>query len=235
LRSPVREDYGWLVVEEVGSTQTLAEHCLREDLPHGAVLAHHQSAGKGRFGRVWISQRGDSLTMSLIFRDYADHPRPYLVGMAVAIAAAGSLHCQLRWPNDLVIGDRKLGGILTELFRDQAGRTVPVVGVGVNLNLTAFPDEIADRATSLALAHGKTYEAKEVAKGILARLERLPEPESWNDLAPIWALFDHTPGKHYRLASGEEAVALGIGSDGQLLCSVDGESRSVLAAEALFG
>lgn len=235
MKSPIRPGYGWLEVDEVDSTQTLAGVVLREDRPYGGVLAQEQTAGKGRFDRIWLSRRGESLTMSLIFRDYADHPQPYLVGMAAALAAAGALHCQLRWPNDLVVGERKLGGILTELLPDASGRATPVVGIGVNLNQAAFPPEIEHRATSLHLAHGGTYGAKTVAEAIVDRLVRLPEAESWADLAPIWSLFDFTPGKKYVLPTGETAVALGIGPEGQLLCSVDGESRSVLAAEALFG
>jgi len=200
-----------------------------------SCFAHEQTAGKGRLGRVWLSKAGDSLTFSLIFRAYADHPKPHLIGMACALAAAGVLRCQLRWPNDLVIGELKLGGILTELLPDESGRLVPVVGIGVNLNQSEFPPEISGLATSLAIARGTHQDPQLIAHRIVERLGLLPEPNDWADLAPIWDLFDFTPGKRYKLPTGDESVALGIGSDGQLLCSVDGESRSILAAEALFG
>lgn len=235
MKSPTCAGEEWAEVATTPSTQHLAAEYLAEGANIGVVFAHEQTAGKGRLGRTWLSKEGDSLTFSLIFRAYADHPQPHLIGMACALAAAGVLRCQLRWPNDLVIGELKLGGILTELLRDDCGRLVPVVGIGVNLNQAEFPPEIAGFATSLALARGGYHDPQLIGHRIVERLGLLPEPTGWSELAPIWDLFDFTPGKRYKLPSGEEALALGIGSDGQLLCSVDGESRSILAAEALFG
>jgi BirA family transcriptional regulator, biotin operon repressor / biotin---[acetyl-CoA-carboxylase] ligase len=171
----------------------------------------------------------------VVFPAYADHPRPYLVGMAVALAAAGSIHCELRWPNDLILGARKVGGILTELITDPQGRSVPIVGVGVNLNQKTFPEEIAPIATSKALYDGGMYDPEHVARTIVDRLALLPEPSNWSDLAPVWSLFDNTPGKIYKLPDGKEATALGVGPQGELLCAVNGESTTVLAADALFG
>ncbi len=63
----------------------------------------------------------------------------------------------------------------------------------------------------------------------------MPEPEHWSDLQPVWTLFDDTAGKHYRLISGEEAIAIGIGPEGELVCAVEGETTMVMAAEAILG
>lgn len=224
----------WLIIESAGSTQDVATQQLAAGDQIGAVVALDQVAGRGRFDRRWISQPGDSLTASFIFRDYPNHAAPHLIGMAMAIAAAGALNCQLQWPNDLVAEGRKLGGILTEMALDARGNKVPVVGIGVNLNQTAFPPEIAERATSMNLVHGGSYDSVTVAKKIAGRLALLPEPNSWNDLAMVWDVFDATPGKRYTLTSGEVAVALGVGPNGQLLCSVDGDPRNVLAADAIM-
>jgi BirA family biotin operon repressor/biotin-[acetyl-CoA-carboxylase] ligase len=155
--------------------------------------------------------------------------------MAVAIAAAGAIHCELRWPNDLALGGQKVGGILTELVQDPAGRAVPVVGVGINLNQTSFPEEVSGIATSAAMFDGVRRDSEAVAHAILDRLPMLPEPRSWADLAPVWTFFDTTPGKVYKLPEGQEAVALGVGPHGELLCAVEGESTTVLAADAIFG
>ncbi len=234
MRSPTTR-YNWLELDEVTSTQAVAAEQLKSGGEVGIVLARHQTDGRGRFDRTWLSERDESLTMSLIFRDYADHKEPHLVGMNLALAAAGALHCQLRWPNDLCLHGRKLGGILTEIVADPKGRSVPIVGIGINLNQLTFPSEIADRATSLAIAHGGTYDPVAVAREIVDRLAHLPEPDHWTDLASIWSIFDDTPGKHYSLLDGTDALALGVGSRGELLCSVGGESRSILAADAFFG
>lgn len=234
MKSPL--DAGeWLRLDEVESTQFDAAENLKSGGNVAVVFARNQTKGKGRFNRAWLSEPGESLTMSLIFRDYADHPAPQFIGMAVACAVAGTLHCELQWPNDLVFGGKKVGGVLTELLPDAHGRRVPVVGVGVNLNQKQFPDDIADRAISIAMYRGGLHDPLTIAEGILDRLKLIPEPDDWSSIQPVWMLFDHTPGKSYFLPDGSEAVAIGVGPDGRLICAVDGESSSVLAAEAIFG
>lgn len=230
MKDPLGGGYGWRIVNQIDSTQRLAAELLRSDAPVGVVVAREQTDGVGRFKRAWHSPKDTSLAMTLILRDYKDHPAPQFVGMAVALAAAAALHCQLAWPNDLMIGERKLGGVLTEVVEG-----VPLVGVGANLDIESFPPDIAERATSLRLAFGGVHAPMEIAERIVAGFKNLPEPDSWTALSPIWSMFDRTPGKRYRLPTGEEAVALGIGADGRLLCSVDGESHAVMVAEALFG
>jgi len=226
---------GWLSLEEVDSTQTRAAAELAARSGTGIVTAETQTKGRGRFGREWHSERGTSLSMSLAVTGYPDHPAPYLIGMALAIAAAGTIHSRVQWPNDLVLHGRKVGGILTEIMLDPAGRRVPIVGIGINLNQSSFPSEIAEQATSLFLEYGSESEPKAVAEKILKRIESLPEPTDWSAFADIWALFDSTPGKPYQLPSGEKGIGIGVGSSGELLCSVSGESRTVLAADAILG
>ena len=220
---------------ETPSTQRLVADAVRSGAGSGAVLALDQTAGRGRFDRVWFSEPGASLNMSLAMRGYADHPEPWLVGLGLAIAAAGALHCLVRWPNDLVLDGKKLGGILTDIVVDPEGHRIPVVGIGVNLNQHAFPKEIAGRAISLAQHREGAYEPQAVAEAILQRLEDIPEPDSWRSLESAWRLFDDTEGKRYELPDGREAVALGIGPHGELLCAVDGEPLTVMAGDALFG
>lgn len=233
MRSPL-EDGGWHVFDEVLSTQDLGVQAVKEGRG-GVFFASHQTLGRGRLGREWLSAPGESLTMSMTFRGYAGHSKPHLIGMSVAAAAAAVIHCEVAWPNDLVAEGRKLGGILTEMAIDEQGRSVPVVGVGINLNQKRFPSSIADRATSVALFSGGSHAPRAIGEAIVARLAGLPEPASWQDVATVWNLFDHTPGKRYRTFDGKEAVALGIGPEGQLMCAIDGETASILAADAIFG
>jgi len=226
----------WLEYDEVGSTMEVAAELLAEEgTPPGIVFAYHQNAGRGRFDRTWISQKGDSLTMSLIFTEYASHSEPWLIGMAVAIAAAQTLGTQLRWPNDLAVKEKKLGGVLTQIYPDREGGTVPVVGIGINLNQERFRDDLSEFATSIRLAFGKQSAPKQVAEEIVHRIKQMREPLSWSDLAGAWAERDATPGKIYRLVSGEVGVAEGLGPQGQLICRVGQQIREVFAADALFG
>jgi BirA family biotin operon repressor/biotin-[acetyl-CoA-carboxylase] ligase len=125
--------------------------------------------------------------------------------------------------------------LLTELRPNAKGQKIPVVGIGINLAQTEFPPEIKARATSLVLRGRTAPEPVALAKKIIARIEDLPEPVSWKAIQPAWELFDDTPGKIYRLPDGTEGLALGVGPEGELTCSIAGETRSVMAAEAFFG
>lgn len=225
----------FLIFDVVESTQDIARERIALGEFPSVVFAHHQSRGRGRFRREWHSQPGDSLTMSIVFHPYSGHAEPWLVGMAAAIGFAGAIHCRLQWPNDLVFKDKKVGGILTEIVAGPGGNQIPVVGLGLNLSHRQFPDKIADRATSMYLCNGRSPDPEPFARELLAALTHAPEPDSWGSIAQAWQLFDSTPGKPYRLPDGREAFALGVGPDGRLICSADGETQSVMAAEALFG
>lgn len=232
MKPPAGEFMDYPVVE---STQDVAKESLLTATPAGVIFAHHQAAGRGRFKRTWESKFGDSLTMSMILDQYPDHKEPWLVGMSIAVAVAGVLHAQLQWPNDVILGGKKVAGILTEIHPNSKGEKIPIVGIGINLNQTEFPDSIAHRATSLKINTGKTYEAESLARQIVLAIENAPEPSSWDEIAPVWMIFDKTAGKQYQLPNGVISTAIGLGPNGQLICSVEGETTSVLAADAIFG
>jgi BirA family transcriptional regulator, biotin operon repressor / biotin---[acetyl-CoA-carboxylase] ligase len=224
----------WIELDQVDSTQDeAARRIVRGEMP-GVIFSRQQSQGRGRLQRPWWTADG-ALCMSLVFDAYPNHPKPWLFGMTLACACAGVLHCQIQWPNDLVLHGKKLGGILTELVADPAGDKYAVVGVGINLAGQDFPAEIAARATSLE-KEGLTVPApSKVANAILERAAELPEPTGWQNLLPIWSLFDATPGKQYKLPGGADATAIGIGPAGELLCTVNGEPLSIAAADAIYG
>ncbi len=232
MRSPL-DNGQWIELDEVDSTQAaVATLLLSADTRPGVVFAHHQTRGRGRFSRDWTSNRDSSLTMSLVF---SDQEKPWLLGMAVAIACARVLGGGVQWPNDIVIGGKKVGGILTELLSDSSGHNVPVVGVGINLGEGSYPDELKNRATSLFNETGRTLAALEAARLIIEELSRLPEPSDWPSIAAQWAQLDKTPGKQYVLHIGETARAIRVTNDGALLCETNGNQVTVLAADALFG
>ena len=170
--------------------------------------------------------------MSIIFDE---HPRPYLIGMACAVATASALDCRLQWPNDLVIGTKKVAGILTEIKVDRLARRFPVVGIGVNLNQSSFPHEIAHRAASLTMRDGRIRNPLELAQSIMSSIEEIPIPQRWSDIEAEWMARDSTEGKHYRLNDGRTGIAIRVGHEGELICMVDGSEQSVYAADALFG
>lgn len=139
---------------EVASTNDRALAWARRGAPHGAmVTADAQSAGRGRLGRPWASPPGEDLYVSLILRPGRAEGLGALglaVGAGLREGLAGWLpRAQLKWPNDILVGGRKLAGILCEA-RWVGGAPEVVVGFGVNVGRTTFPHELSDRATSLA-------------------------------------------------------------------------------------
>lgn len=225
----------WIELDEVESTQSELAARVREGETDLIVWSAHQTGGRGRFGRPWVSTRGESLTMSIAFGHYIGHPRPWLLGMACACALAELFDAQIQWPNDVSLNGRKLGGILTDLSHDAKGSAVPCVGIGVNLNQQSFPDELAGRATSLVAEGRKVLDARACARDLVEQISGLPDPLEWSDLAPYWLPRDATPGKPYRLPNGDVGRAISVAPGGELDCEVNGERRLILAADSIFG
>ncbi|MBL8087653.1 MAG: biotin--[acetyl-CoA-carboxylase] ligase [Chthonomonas sp.] len=236
MKSPLASGV-WIELDEVESTQVAAKaHVASGEEPKvGVLFAHHQTAGVGRFEREWYSERGHSMTASLIFWDYADHPKGWLIGMNLALAVAGAVHCRVSWPNDLLLGGKKVGGVLTHMVEDPKGRRVPVIGIGLNLGVLDFPGDLSGRAGNVEMGSGDRFDPKHVCEEILERVSLLPEPNEWHDLKSVWSRFDETAGKRYTLPDGQVAIGIGIGPQGELICSLEGETTSVLAADAIFG
>jgi BirA family biotin operon repressor/biotin-[acetyl-CoA-carboxylase] ligase len=159
-------------VESVPSTQLL----LAPDEPEGAlVVAEEQTAGRGRLGRRWLAQPGTSLLCSLQLQPEVPSERlPELTGIAAracarAIAALTGLEPELKFPNDVVLGGRKVAGVLAEA-RD--GRVVLGVGVNVNVPAEQLPREVDRPATSLLVETGREIDRAELLAELLERLER---------------------------------------------------------------
>ncbi len=145
-------------VQHFDSIPSTMQEALRFP-PGTAVVAEEQTAGQGRHGHAWHSEPGAGIYCSLVLRPALtaeDMPALTLaLGLATAeaIARATDLACDLRWPNDVMLSDKKAAGILVQL----AGPTV-VAGIGINVNHEAFPPELAQEATSLRIAGGRVYD-----------------------------------------------------------------------------
>jgi BirA family biotin operon repressor/biotin-[acetyl-CoA-carboxylase] ligase len=140
---------------------------IAAELPVGdVVVADEQTAGQGRHGHSWYSASGLGLYCSIVLE-----PAPLLtLALGLATAEAIGIPCDLRWPNDVMIGDRKVAGILVQLVEGKA-----VAGIGINLNHSAFPPEL--EATSLRIVTGHEVHADDLIEPLLAAVEtytRLP-------------------------------------------------------------
>ncbi len=167
-----------IVFGEVNSTNDVAADSARQAGSDGlVVLAEHQRRGRGRLGRSWLSEAGQNILMSVLLTSGAESLRHDAVTVATGLAVAegiedicGSLPCQLRWPNDVLVGGRKVAGVLVEIRHNAAGPSV-VLGVGINAN-TSPPAGLVDRpATALAEQTGRPTDRIEVIRAVLIRLD----------------------------------------------------------------
>lgn len=136
------------------------------------VLAEQQTAGRGRRGAAWFSPPGESLAFSILVRPQepkALWPRLALAaGLAVAEAVEScGLQAGIKWPNDVWLGGKKAAGILVE-----AGADFAVVGIGLNVNSTEFPEAVRDIATSMRIEAGKLFQRPEVLGEIISKFAR---------------------------------------------------------------
>jgi BirA family transcriptional regulator, biotin operon repressor / biotin---[acetyl-CoA-carboxylase] ligase len=214
----------WTSVEVVARTGSTNADLLRRGGPEGQVLvAEEQTAGRGRMGRSWVSQPGAALTFSVLLRPGSVPPArrgwlPLLTGVAVvaAVRDVTGLDATLKWPNDVLIGDRKLAGILAE----QSGDAV-VVGIG--LNVSAMPEALPSgagglRATSLAV-EGADVSREVLLAEILRQFERWyvafredPDPEAVGLLAEYRRLCS-TLGRTVRVELPGDRILPGLATD----------------------
>jgi BirA family biotin operon repressor/biotin-[acetyl-CoA-carboxylase] ligase len=184
-----RLSLGIELVDSVTSTNDLAWRRVDEGSPDGLViLAEHQSAGRGRFGRTWHAPRGGSVLCSVVIRDETDRLKGGLVGLIAAVAAcdairtAADVPAEIHWPNDLIVHQRKVGGVLVESRPGSRTERVFVVGIGINClqHAVHFPPELRDRATSLELESRDAIDRSAVCRCLLGELDAwLAAPERW--------------------------------------------------------
>src|SRR6266516_7571725 len=160
------------------STNRVALELGHAGEPEGAVvLAEEQTAGRGRAGRAWDSQRAAGIYVTLLLRPkLAPVQAPLLTMMAglsahSAVQALTGLDVDLKWPNDLLIQGKKVGGILTEMHAEPNQVRFVIVGIGLNVNQEKFPDEFANIATSLRTETGKPQSRTEVLVRLLREFE----------------------------------------------------------------
>jgi BirA family biotin operon repressor/biotin-[acetyl-CoA-carboxylase] ligase len=161
-----------------GSTNTDALTAAREGSPHGSVFfVDEQTAGRGRGDHRWQSNAGDGLYVSVLMRPKLPPAQlpliPLVAGLAAAeaISTVAGLTIDLRWPNDLLIGERKVGGILVESKTEGAGLAFAVLGIGINVHQRAFDPSHSTPATSLDVAAGERVSRQALLVALLKSLE----------------------------------------------------------------
>jgi BirA family transcriptional regulator, biotin operon repressor / biotin---[acetyl-CoA-carboxylase] ligase len=225
--------------DETGSTNDDAGRLAAQGAPEWTVVAAgHQVGGRGRLGRSWFDAPGKALTFSVVLRQEPDPGRAPMLSLLAAvdlISSVGSPRLRSKWPNDLVVEDRKVGGILVEA-RVAAGRVEhSVVGIGLNLSMEPkdFPPEVRDRATSLR-AQGIPADAGSILSRFLANLRVPRDPgQILAAYRPVCA----TLGRRVRagIVGGDEVEGRAIDLDdrGGLLVETPGGPRRVGFGEVM--
>ena len=236
-----------LFFESVSSTNTVAMEMAAQGCAEGTiVMAETQTAGKGRLGRSWISPAGKNLYMSIVLRP-AMSPRDATaltllsaVACASAIRSSSSVAVTIKWPNDIIVGNLKLGGILTEIKADIDRITHAVVGIGINVNLTIadMSDRIKAIATSVIDQTGEPSSRTELAGEVIKEFDKwygLLMTKGKQVIIDEWLALSSTIGKHVLVSSGKvhlEGSAEGIDDEGLLILKLaDGTYRKVSAGD----
>lgn len=217
-----------------------------EGAPHGTLaVADRQTAGRGRRGRAWESPAGGSIYMSLLLRPkFRPDKASMLTLVAACSVAEGIKDCedvnvQIKWPNDIIIEGRKLVGILTELSTQIDYINHVTVGIGINVNIQEFPDEIRNTATSLRIECGHTVRRAPIIAAVMKHMEKNYETflqtEDLTGLMEKYSALLVNKDKDVRIIGAKEqyqAHALGITPTGELIVRrEDGTEETVYAGE----
>ena len=210
----------------VSSTMDVAVEEVRRGAAHGTVIiAETQEQGKGRLDRSWISPAGGVYLSIILYPPQALLPA---LTMTASLAVIDSIQdvCGIRagikWPNDVLIGGKKIGGILAQSGNSESSGCYAVIGIGINANMDlSIQPEIADSATSLSVATGKPIQLQAVICGLLNNFEkRYLDLQSGQNLWVDWEKLLVTLGKFVSVRSGRtlyEGLAEAVNSEGSLL------------------
>ena len=243
-------DYPWAdrfhYFNTVDSTNNYLKRQALLGAPHGTVaVADSQTGGKGRLGRSFQSPGGVGIYLSMLLRP--DCPQEQLMHLTCAVGTAmcdaleeaAGVRPGIKWTNDLVCEKRKLSGILVELLNDTRGKLCVIIGIGVNCcqQLTDFPEELRDRAGSLAMVTGRRIDRPKVAAAMMEALADMDR----NLLTGKEAMLEQyrrdcvTLGQKISVVRGDEirhGTALDIGDDGDLIVRFDdGHTEAVSSGE----
>jgi BirA family biotin operon repressor/biotin-[acetyl-CoA-carboxylase] ligase len=222
--------------DSVPSTMDVAASLVAEGAPHGVVVAaREQTAGRGRRGATWESPPGAGLYFSFIARPTAQQVSLVTlaagVGVCEAVAKATGLEPLLKWPNDLLVGRRKLAGILAEGHAIGSSEPAIVIGVGVNVLRAAHPPDLAARATSLEEELGRSVDRDTLLNEIVVALDRrlVALSDDPGDILRSWRASSPSSVGTRVEWDGRHGVTAGIDDSGALLVNTSAGVERIIA------
>ena len=232
--------------DETDSTNIRARKLAEEGAPHGTlVVADSQRTGKGRRGRAWISPRGVGIWMSLVLRPpicpAGASMLTLVAGMAVVkgVRKSTGLKAMIKWPNDAILSGKKICGILTEMSTEEDRIRYVITGIGINVNVSSFPEEIAEKATSLKEELGEAVKRSLVIAAVAEAFEEFYDSFlKTHDMSCLMEDYNKALVNRNRQVTvldsrGQyQGRALGIDPEGSLLVQRrDGTVESVISGE----
>src|ERR1700741_546408 len=228
------------------STNRVALELGHAGEPEGAVvLAEEQTSGRGRAGRTWHSERAAGIYATLLLRPKISPVQAPLLTMMAGLSAHAAIQSQtglqpdVKWPNDLMLNGKKVGGILTEMHAETTSVRFVIVGIGINVNQQDFPSELSRVATSLRLEAGKNQSRLELLARLLREFEtdynRFLHDGSSSVTERFTQISSYALGKKVRVTNGNETyvgVTAGLRPEGLLQVQrEDGAVVTVLAGD----
>lgn len=232
--------------EDTDSTNADAMRLGEEGAEHGTlVVANHQNKGRGRRGRVWQSPIGTTISMSFLVKPEIAPGKASMLTLVMALAVAKGIEeaCDLstaiKWPNDILVNGKKVCGILTEMKAEMDYIHGVIIGVGINVNVESFPEELQSMATSLILEKGRKVSRAEVIERVAENFEEYYEKfMETEDLSLLRDLYEErliSKGKAVKVLDpqGEyTGISKGITDTGELVVETqDGKEQQVYAGE----
>ena len=224
------------VFQETASTNDVVEKLARDDVREGIVVfAESQTRGRGRLGRQWISPSGKGLWFSVLLRPQLPPAAATQLTVVSAVAVARGierhtgLKPDIKWPNDIVFGTRKVAGILLELGAELDHIRHVVLGIGIDVNLTSeeMPEDLQSIATSLRIEGGRTFDRADLAATVLSELDtayaRLRRGD-FHEICDEWMRRCSTLGQRVTIRMADRVIigrAESLNEDGALLVRTD--------------
>ncbi len=244
IEESIRSRIGLTTLHSASSTNDTVLTQLANPEPVQICVAEHQTAGRGRRGRAWVSPLGANIYFSMLWRFESGMSGldglSLVVGLAVlkTLENIGANGLALKWPNDLLCSGKKLAGILLEINGDPNGECQVVIGIGINVRLTQDQlSEISQPAIDLCSVLGMAVDKNRVVGELIGQLVSFLDIFQERGFAPFreeWQRYDAYAGQEVRLITGLReitGIAAGVSENGALILNHDGEKRAYAGGE----
>lgn len=225
VRDKLMKMFRTLNFKKLTSTNDKAKEFAKKGDYNLAIIAEQQEKGRGRFNRKWDSSLG-GLYMSLLLKENNLEKAKYLtliasVSVAISILKISNLKAKVKWPNDVLVNDKKICGILTETISGK--ESYALIGIGLNVNQKIFPKNISNKSTSLIIETNKKFNIKKISNIILKEFSvfyKYYKNKNYDKIIEKWKKYSHTLGKKVEaktLAGKYTGKAMNIDKDCNLI------------------